>query len=103
MRSRVAGPGFREFRQFGDEFVIHEVQFKGLTVLLVKVTDAVEIWALSAEAFGTFVANIPAPMAIGTLTLADGRAMKGVVVEPIATEGAREISSFGGWRTFMAG
>ncbi len=64
---------------------------------------AVEIWALSAEAFGTFVANIPAPMAIGTLTLADGRAMKGFVVEPIATEGARDISSFGGWRTFMAG
>lgn len=63
---------------------------------------AVELWALSAAAFGTFIANIPAPMAIGTLTLADGRAVKGFLVEPIATEGARDISKFGGWRAFVA-
>ena len=62
----------------------------------------VELWALSAEGFGRFVAGIPSPMAIGTLTLADGRAVKGFLVEPIATEGARDISEFGGWRTFMA-
>jgi allophanate hydrolase len=62
----------------------------------------VEIWALSPSSFGQFVAGIPSPMAIGTLTLADGRAVKGFLVEPIATEGARDISEFGGWRAFMA-
>lgn len=61
-----------------------------------------ELWALSAAAFGKFVAAIPAPMAIGTLRLADGREVKGFMVEPIATEGAKDISSFGGWRAFMA-
>ena len=28
--------------------------------------------------------------------------VKGFTVEPIATEGARDISAFGGWRAFMA-
>jgi allophanate hydrolase len=61
-----------------------------------------ELWALSASAFGKFVAAIPPPMAIGTVRLADGRSVKGFMVEPIAVEGARDISSFGGWRAFMA-
>ena len=61
-----------------------------------------EIWALSAEGFGRFVAGIPSPMAIGTVKLADGRTIKGFLVEPIATQGARDISDFGGWRKFMA-
>jgi allophanate hydrolase len=60
-----------------------------------------EVWALSAEAFGTFVNNIPSPMAIGTLRLDDGSAVKGFLVEPAALAGARDISEFGGWRRYM--
>jgi allophanate hydrolase len=63
---------------------------------------AVEIWALPAEAFGRFVAAIPAPLSIGTLTLDDGRAVKGFLVESDGVNGARDISSFGGWRAFAA-
>lgn len=63
---------------------------------------AVEIWALSAAAFGQFVAAIPSPMAIGTLQLADGSSVKGFLAEPAALEGARDISSFGGWRAYAA-
>jgi allophanate hydrolase len=62
----------------------------------------VELWALSAAAFGKFVAAIPPPLGIGTVRLADGRGVKGFVVEPVAIEGARDISAFGGWRAFMA-
>jgi allophanate hydrolase len=62
----------------------------------------VELWALSAAAFGKFVAAIPPPLGIGTVQLADGRGVKGFVVEPAAINGARDISSFGGWRAFMA-
>jgi allophanate hydrolase len=61
-----------------------------------------ELWALSAAAFGKFVAAIPPPLSIGTIRLADGRDVKGFLVEPLATHGARDISSFGGWRAFMA-
>ncbi len=61
-----------------------------------------ELWALSAAAFGKFVAAIPPPLSIGTVRLADGRDVKGFIVEPAAINGARDISSFGGWRAFMA-
>jgi allophanate hydrolase len=61
-----------------------------------------ELWALSAAAFGKFVAAIPPPLGIGTIRLADGRGVKGFLVEPVAVNGARDISSFGGWRAFMA-
>ncbi|KRR30370.1 allophanate hydrolase [Bradyrhizobium retamae] len=61
-----------------------------------------ELWALSATAFGKFVAAIPPPLGIGTIRLADGRDVKGFLVEPAAINGARDISAYGGWRAFMA-
>jgi allophanate hydrolase len=61
-----------------------------------------EIWALPAAAFGKFVAAIPPPLSIGTIRLADGRGVKGFIVEAADVNGAREISAFGGWRAFVA-
>jgi allophanate hydrolase len=61
----------------------------------------IEIWALPAEKFGRFVAAVPPPLAIGTLEVADGREVKGFLVEAEATRGARDISAFGGWRAFL--
>jgi allophanate hydrolase len=62
----------------------------------------VEIWELTREAFGSFVAQIPAPMTIGMSKLADGSLVKGFSCEPYALQGAREISQFGSWRAFRA-
>jgi len=62
----------------------------------------VEVWALPVEAFGRFVDGIPSPLAIGTLALSDGGGVKGFLLESAAAEGARDISSFGGWRAFLA-
>ncbi|WP_407157779.1 allophanate hydrolase [Bradyrhizobium sp. STM 3557] len=62
---------------------------------------ALEVWALSAAAFGQFVAAVPPPLSIGTIRLADGRSVKGFIVEPAALDGARDISSFGGWRAYI--
>lgn len=61
----------------------------------------VEVWALPAEGFGRFVAAIPPPLSIGTLALADGRGVKGFLVEGEAVAGARDISQFGGWRAYV--
>jgi allophanate hydrolase len=61
-----------------------------------------EIWALSAAAFGQFVAAIPGPLSIGTIRLADGRTVKGFLVEAAGLADARDISAFGGWRAYMA-
>jgi allophanate hydrolase len=61
-----------------------------------------EVWALPAAAFGNFVAAVPPPLSIGTIRLADGRGVKGFIVEAAAVAGARDISRFSGWRAFMA-
>jgi allophanate hydrolase len=36
------------------------------------------------------------------VTLADGRQVKGILVEAQATVGAEDISKLGGWRAFVA-
>ncbi len=62
----------------------------------------IEIWELSYEAFGSFVAEVPSPLTIGTIYLADGESVKGFLCEAIASNGAQDISEFGGWRKFLA-
>jgi allophanate hydrolase len=62
----------------------------------------VEVWSLGVNAFGAFVAAIPPPLGIGTVMLADGQGAKGFLVEAVATETARDITSFGGWRNFVS-
>ncbi len=62
---------------------------------------AVEVWRMPATAYGSFVALIPPPLGIGTVQLADGSAVQGFVCEPLALEGAQDISHFGGWRAFL--
>ena len=63
---------------------------------------AVEIWALPSDGFGRFVHAVPPPLSIGSVTLADGTIVKGFLVEAQGVAGARDITSFGGWRAFMA-
>lgn len=62
----------------------------------------VEVWRLSPSAFGSFVAAIPQPLGIGTIQLEDGSLVKGFIAEPIALEGATDITGFGGWRAYVA-
>jgi allophanate hydrolase len=63
----------------------------------------VEIWELPADAFGRFVAQIPAPLGIGKIALDDGTAASGFLCEAHAVAEATEITQFGGWRAFLAG
>lgn len=62
---------------------------------------AIEIWELPVAHYGSFVALIPAPLGIGTLTLADGRQVQGFLCEPMALAGAQDITQLGGWRAYM--
>jgi len=62
----------------------------------------VEVWALPTAAFGTFIDAVPSPMAIGTIALGDGRSVKGFLAERAATDGAEDISGYGGWRNYLA-
>jgi allophanate hydrolase len=62
---------------------------------------AVEVYSLPFEAFGRFVADVPPPLAIGTLKLDDGSSVKGFVAEPRAIADAQDISAFGGWSGYI--
>jgi allophanate hydrolase len=60
----------------------------------------VEVWALPAAAFGTFVARIPAPLGVGKVELEDGTRVSGFLCEGHATRHALDLSALGGWRAF---
>jgi allophanate hydrolase len=63
---------------------------------------ALEVWEMPAAHYGSFVALIPAPLGIGTLQLLDGTCVQGFLCEPLALEGATDISAYGGWRAYIA-
>jgi allophanate hydrolase len=62
----------------------------------------VEVWELPLGEFGSFVAEIPAPLGIGTITLANGETVQGFVCERYAVTGAEDISRSGGWREYLS-
>lgn len=62
----------------------------------------VELWDMPASQFGSFVALIPAPLGIGTLTLANGESVKGFICEGHGIDDAKDITAFGGWRAYVA-
>ena len=62
----------------------------------------VEVWRVPPVGFASFVAALPPPMTVGPVSLADGSVVTGFGCEPIALEGAEDITSFGGWRSFLA-
>jgi allophanate hydrolase len=62
----------------------------------------VEVWALPIDAVGSLLAEVRAPLCLGTVELADGTTVHGFLCEAWAVAGARDISSSGGWRAFLA-
>ncbi len=62
---------------------------------------AVEVWEMPVIELGDFVANIPAPLGMGKVTLADGSQACGFICEAYAVDNARDITDFGGWRAFL--
>jgi allophanate hydrolase len=63
---------------------------------------AVEVWAMPMAAVGSFLAEIPAPLGLGNIELADGRHVHGFLCEAHALAGAADISAHGGWRAYLA-
>ena len=65
----------------------------------------VELWEMDSAHAGSFLTLVGAPLAIGTVELADGSSERGFVCEPrgvAAATGAIDITHFGGWRGFLA-
>lgn len=62
----------------------------------------VDVWQLTDAALGRFLGLVAAPLALGSVTLADGSTHVGFVCEPRALTAATDISHHGGWRNFVA-
>jgi allophanate hydrolase len=98
VRATRTAPGYSLYALSGTSpakpGLIYDGQGKGLIEL--------EIWELDPAGFGSFVAEIPPPLGIGTVTLEDGSRVKGFLCEAHALGGARDITEFGGWRNWLA-
>jgi len=63
---------------------------------------AVEVWDVPLAAIGSFLALIPQPLGLGSITLLDGSSVHGFICEAHALAGAQDITPFGGWRAYLA-
>ncbi len=64
-------------------------------------TVDLEVWALPAEHLGSFMAGIPAPLGLGAIELDSGAVVTGFLCERYATEGATDVTRYGGWREYL--
>jgi allophanate hydrolase len=75
--------------------LLRDLQFRGPGI-------EVEVWAMPEHQFGSFVAEVSAPLGIGNAVLDDGSTVKSFVCEPHAISGATEITRFGGWKQYLS-
>jgi allophanate hydrolase len=62
-----------------------------------------ELWLMPPAGLGSLLASLPEPMTLGRIKLEDGSEVTGFYCHVSATEGAADISHFGGWRNYLAG
>ena len=66
------------------------------------VAVAVEVWSVPPEGLAAVLLKEPPGLSIGKVKLSDGQEVLGVLGEPMLCEGKREITSYGGWRAYLA-
>jgi allophanate hydrolase len=62
----------------------------------------VEVWAVSPDGLGRVLAAVAPPLGIGSVELADGRWVKGFICETHGLADATDITTFAGWRRYLA-
>lgn len=63
---------------------------------------ALELWDVPIEGIAKLLLNEPPGLAIGKVVLRDGSIVLGILGEPFLCAGRREITSYGGWRAYIA-
>lgn len=66
------------------------------------VSVAVEVWQVPAAGLASVLMKEPEGLSVGKVTLSDGEVVLGVIGEPELVRGQKEISSYGGWRGYIA-
>lgn len=62
---------------------------------------AVEVYDMPPETIGSLLVETPPPLGLGTIELSDGAWVKGFICESRVLHDARDITAFGGWRSYM--
>jgi allophanate hydrolase len=62
----------------------------------------VEVWRLPTSGMAGLLSSVKPPLAIGPMDLADGTQVLGFLCASDASETGRDITGFGGWRTYLA-
>ncbi|MFF1836295.1 allophanate hydrolase [Streptomyces sp. NPDC058231] len=62
----------------------------------------VEVWQLPPEGLGRLASELPSPMTLGRVELADGTTAPGFLCEPYALAEAEDITEYGGWRRYLS-
>ncbi len=63
---------------------------------------ALEVWDMPEAALGAFFGTIKPPLGLGWVELADGTSVCGFLCESAAVSPDKEITSYGGWRGWLA-
>lgn len=66
------------------------------------VSVAVEVWQVPAAGLASVLMKEPEGLSVGKVTLSDGEVVLGVIGEAELVRGRKEISSYGGWRKYIA-
>ena len=66
------------------------------------VSVAVEVWQVPAAGLASVLMKEPEGLSVGKVALFDGEVVLGVIGEPELVRGQKEISSYGGWRSYIA-
>ena len=64
---------------------------------------AVEVWQVEAHGLVQILEREPPGLVMGRVQLEDGSQVWGVLAESYLVERQAEITSYGGWRAYMAG
>ncbi|MBD2109061.1 glutamyl-tRNA amidotransferase [Nodosilinea sp. FACHB-13] len=63
---------------------------------------ALEVWQVPTDGLVQVLLQEPPGLSIGKVPLSTGETVLGVLGEPVLCEGQREISAYGGWRSYCA-
>ncbi len=101
----ACGARFREATHTASHYRLYALQGMvpakpGLAQAVEGAAIAVEVWDMPIANLGRFVVGIPAPLGIGSVTLQDGRSVKGFICEGAALANAQDITHYGGWRAY---
>ncbi|MGO3634290.1 allophanate hydrolase [Psychrobacter sp.] len=61
----------------------------------------VEVWKIPKARFGEIVNEVPPPLGIGNVELADGRWVKSFICEEYGFEGGTDVTALGGWKAYI--